>query len=355
MAGGDHWQGFPTLAGESDVWVTAFIVAHLAAIGVPRSALARARAYLIARQDRTAGWSYGSGVPCDADSTAWCLLALNGDRRFSRQRRTRAVRALLSHADEQGRISTYRPGSGIADYIGADSEAAVAGWTSPHADVGAATVLPLRSGDVHDDAVLERMLRWLVAAQTGAGLFEAYWWRGPYYATALTLRACARHERSLPARAAALLRRALRRERLPEGGYGLGAGTAASAFATALALEAWTHLGSAAADRRRTGAALLALQQADGSWSGEFVLRIPAPSVRDPRHVAVWKRSAGGGNSYVRDRDGLFATTLACHALHLWSVLEAARGSGQPRRRPVKAGGPRRHPEERVFSRLDTA
>ena len=65
-----------------------------------------------------------------------------------------------------------------------------------------------------------------------------------------------------------------------------------------------------------------------GAWRGDYVLRIPAPDVTDPRRVPEWSRATGGGNSFVMDRDGLFATTMACHALALNDRLEAGEYDG---------------------------
>jgi hypothetical protein len=37
-----------------------------------------------------------------------------------------------------------------------------------------------------------------------------------------------------------------------------------------------------------------------------------------PQEDASWSNASGGGNSLVHDEGGLFATTLACYALHKW-------------------------------------
>jgi len=68
---------------------------------------------------------------------------------------------------------------------------------------------------------------------------------------------------------------------------------------------------------------LLRAQQEDGSWAGDFILRIPAPNVTDTGEVSSWNNADGGGNSLIEDKDGLFATAMCCYALDCWRKNEA--------------------------------
>jgi hypothetical protein len=85
-----------------------------------------------------------------------------------------------------------------------------------------------------------------------------------------------------------------------------------------------SYLGGAAG-RRAALLELLELQRDDGGWSGDYVMRIPAPNIVDARHVSPWSRGTGGGNSYVLDSGGIFASTLACFALRRSQATDAAR------------------------------
>jgi squalene cyclase len=308
------WRGFPTLAGESNVWVTAFVAAHLREIAPRRTALRAARAYLAAQRWPGSGWSYGGDVPPDADSTAWCLLTLEGTALLSRAVASEAREFLASHQTAPG-TSTYGETGGIRGYIGAGTGVSTEGWTSPHPDVTAAALLAgvPRAGGAPWLAAMKR----LIAAQSGAGFWEAYWWRGPFYTTALVLRAVGKAGHRLPLERAHRALAALEREQLGDGGFGLGASVVSDPFTTALALESFTRLAylGGAEGRRAATRALLRQQLADGSWPGDYVMRIPAPDVLDPRHVASWSLGSGGGNSYVPDSLGVFASTLACYAL----------------------------------------
>jgi len=316
LAPDGRWSTFRTLAGTSDVWVTAFVAAHLQTIRPRSSRLRPARSFLLGQQQHDGGWGFGHGVPSDADSTAWCLSILRTLRPAPRSALIRAEAFLRTHQRGLG-FQTYRADSGIREYMRAPKELSIEGWTSTHPDVTAAVLAagPIRTWD----ARLDSMQSALIASQTAAGLIDTYWWRSPFYALALTLRALRVHRRRPPRVFIARAREVLDGKQLPEGGYGLGANLEIDAFSTALALEAYSHL---AQDTRRTAVlrvadALLAAQRPDGGWEGAFVLRIPAPSVVNPKSVHKWSAGTGGGNAFVKDKDGIFATVVACGALDL--------------------------------------
>jgi hypothetical protein len=186
----------------------------------------------------------------------------------------------------------------------------------PHPDVTAAAALTTPP-DAPDTARAEQALRWLAGRLPGSGLWDAYWWRGPHYTTALTLRALSRLQLRLPPAHEKLVAHALERERLADGGYGLGASIVADPFTTALALESQCHLAVRAGPPGVDAAmnCLLSAQGDDGAWAGDYVMQLPAPDVIDTRRVATWQRDGKGGNSFILDRDGLFATVVACSAL----------------------------------------
>ncbi len=313
---GKQWCGFPTLAGQSDVWVTAFVTAHIARLPEACEILNGVYPWLASQRRSEGGWSYGGEVPGDADSTAWCLIALQNSSVLIPKERAEAEAFLLRHRCGSG-FATFLEDGGIRSFIGADSTQSVAGWTAPHADVTAAALL----ADVPEGLdILQR----LVGRQSGAGFWPAYWWRGPLYTTALLLRAVEYCGYRLPETRACRVLAALDREQLAVGGFGLGASLEPDPFTTALALECYcrlSYLGSPIG-YARAKKALLQSQKLNGRWSGDFILRIPAPDTLDPLRVSRWERGSGGGRSYVVDSEGIFATTMACFALEQARKLE---------------------------------
>lgn len=309
-----HWVGFPTRAGLSDVWVTAFVTAHLGEIHRAKKWLADSRRWLAAKQLDSGGWGYGGDVPADADSTSWCLMALRGSPSLSATSRRAALRLLANHWQADG-VSTYLEGpESIRSYIKAEIEDSIGGWTSAHTDVTAAALL---AGSSPPEITLQQAIAQLMQLQTGAGVWDAYWWRSPFYTTALLLRLLEQAKFHVPEIQGRRLLNALVREQRSNGGFSLGASQEIDVFSTALALDCFrrlTRFGSQACAQRAVEALLLT-QSSKGDWPGGYNLRLPAPSVVEPKWVCGWRRNTGGGNSYVFDEDGVFATALAVYAL----------------------------------------
>ena len=314
---GSHWTGFPTLAGTSDCWVTGFLVSHIAAFAPKDRQLVSARQYLASQfQKAEGGWGYSMHVPVDADSTAWCLLALSGCSTLSTDKRRMSESLLEKHFNGFG-ICTYRAEHGIRDFIEAGPEISTDGWTQAHLDVTAAALLTKAFARSGADA--EAALQWLMGAQSPAGVLPSYWWRGQYYASVMTLRACLHHKFKPQKQFVKRLRELLLRKQLADGGFALGGLDQADAFSTAIALECMHHLNSygLSIDALSTTNCVLQMQRDDGGWVGDSVMRIPACHEIDPDGIRHWSRGTGGGNSFVADTDGLFATVLCAHSLDL--------------------------------------
>ncbi len=308
------WQGFPTMAGTSDIWVTGFVLAHISSLSQRTPAMDKAYEFLLSSQHSVGGWSYSRCVPPDADSTAWCLVALANFSSVKEEVLRKATSFLWEHYSGKG-LATYMPSSGIQQFIGAPSEDYLVGWYDSHPDVSMAAVL----ADLQHIQV-PAVLRWVTSRQSSEGFFDAYWWRGPYYTTALLLRALSLSKRSLTRSTKTALAAGLKKKQLANGAYGIGPTTTPDIFNTALALECLVHIDLETIEEAREacGHALLKAQNEDGSWAGGHILRLPAPNVTDPGTVPSWNNPDGGGNSFVEDKAGLFATAMACHALALW-------------------------------------
>lgn len=313
-----RWRGFSTLAGESDIWVTGFVLAHIQKICQQTKAISDAEKFLLQSRHADGGWSYSSHVPADGDSTAWCLQALQSCKNFTEPDAEKAKTFLWSHFSGKG-ISTYRIDSGIREFISAPADEFIAGWTTAHPDVSIAAVL----ADAQNEKAAE-IIGWLSEQQTNKGFINSYWWRGPHYTSTLLLRAVTKLKYRLPSVHAVLIAESLVHEQLADGGFALDSSSVMNPFTTALALESFSHLAYMGwhNERMHCADALLHAQQENGSWGGDYILRIPAPYVTDPNEVASWNNADGGGNSLIADKDGLFATAMCCYALDCWRNTE---------------------------------
>lgn len=308
-----RWRGFPTLAGTSDVWVTGFVLTHIGELMKQQEIITESQKFLLKSRKASGAWSYSIAVPPDADSTAWCLLALQSYTELKDAELDKSKKCLWNHLKDQG-IATYTSDSGIQEFISAPSKEVIAGWTSAHPDVSAAAVL----ADIKSEKA-PAVLKWLIEKQH-EGLIDSYWWRVPYYTTSLLLRAFSRLDKVLPKNLANKIYKEIVDRQLPNGSFALDSSNEPDAFTTAMALESLIYLSYSGTNQaiEKCIRALLESQQPNGAWEGGLILRIPAPNIMNPEIVDSWSTVNGGGNSYVEDQNGIFATTMACYALDYW-------------------------------------
>lgn len=278
------WRDFPSL-GASDEWVSAYVGAVLAELELSEAQEAARRVWhLLTARQRQGGWGYSAHKPPDADSTAWALRLASLLGHVDEPAAVEARAFLEAHQDAGGGIRTYVP-SALQEHFAREgwAERPSAGWCGTHPCVSATAALACR---------LPRLLDYVEREQQATGVWEAYWWDEPAYATALACEALAQGGRplSLAVRASS----------------GLGAGDPQDPFALALR----TRTAVAARDEHRARALasqLCALQLADGSWQGTARLRVPLTGAVSPR---LEPEGAAG-----LDR-GVFTTATALSALH---------------------------------------
>lgn len=305
------WSGFPTLAGESDIWVTGFVLTHINQLSETTDGINESQKFLLHSRQPSGGWSYSAQVPPDADSTAWCLMALKSCPEMTDEVLEEARAFLWTHFYGHG-VSTFSSNSKICEFIEATANMSIEGWTSPHTDVSIAAAL----ADIQHENV-PKIIKGLTEQQRKQRLLNSYWWRGPYYTTTLLLRALSVQNLLIHNKNSKSIILALIQRQLADGGFALESSATIDPFSTALALESFCHLSilEQPQEKMNCAKALLQSQQENGGWSGNFTMRIPAPDVLDPDMKASWNNTDGGGNSFIEDKDGLFATAMACYAL----------------------------------------
>ena len=269
-----HWRDYLLPAGESDAWVTAWVLYHLsgsASDGVSpavRETMAAGARWLMEHPSRGGGWGYSTGADSDADSTSLAILSL---RRMGLDVPSEAVRFWERCQTPEG-ASTYPA------VEGEDS-----GWTR-----AAIEIMPLAAGDGCID--------FLRARQMENGLWPGYWWVSPLYATWMALE-------NIGTRCDVPRREIL--ERTLSGYEGGGA------FENALLLLCLCQPalgGGARGVRERAIAAILGQQMDGGIWPGSALMRLPHRQVTEP-----WKEIDPGAT--YRDVRGLFTTAAAIAAL----------------------------------------
>jgi hypothetical protein len=277
---GTHWRDFRLPVGESDAWVTAFVLVQLAELAPGRlaaplrQAIEEALDWLEAARTPQGGWGYNGSVEDDADSTAWAILAL---RRHGRAIPPVAVRLLERCGRAGGGTGTYPDDSPYGP-----------GWKASLPDVRAVAAMAL------DKPAPETMVAPPPQALTSEGLPAAYWWASPLYTCWTQIEWAARCG---GARLPDQLRRSL-----------LGYRTQ-NAWEDALLVRCLLHIHPAGLEEPVQR--LLAGQQRDGGWPASAWLRLARAEVLEP-----W-RVIDAGPLYP-DHNGVFTTAGAVAALGLY-------------------------------------
>ncbi len=272
-----HWTDFKLPTGESNAWVTAFILTRLAEL--PHESISatigkqieQALDWLQASRSPSGGWGYNETVDNDADSTSWAILAL---RRFNRSVPAEALNFLYRCRRTDGTVATFAPESGLGP-----------GWTQGVPDV---TAVGVKALEQRPDASTSLFTRWLQPD----GTLPAYWWSTPLY-TAAEVLDWAGSETTSP-----LVRR------LAEG---LSRYVASTLFEEALLLRCLVVLQMKQASTT-VATRLCSAQRSDGAWPSAALLRLTVPEVIEP-----W-RAINAGRLYP-DHQSLFTTATILSAL----------------------------------------
>lgn len=296
-----HWSDFATLAGPSTEWVSAYVAFALARTGRPAGMRAARETWVRLRRQHwwSAGWGYHSRVPSDADSTLWALSLCTA---VGSKPSWRALRFLGNHVTSSGALTTFARGLPIRIFTRV-ARGSFAGWCGEHACVTAAAVslrsLPHRT----------RALDWLRGAQLPDGHWPAYWWQSPCYTTTLAAEALATEGDDGDGE------RVDRSVQWTES-HVRACGDRLSPFEASLALRTLLISSQPTTERTRALEALLAGQDADGSWIPSARLRIPPPDMTEPDRWTQWKEGGLGGRSVQVDREGCFTAASVLLALH---------------------------------------
>lgn len=308
------WSDFLTPVGESNQWVSGYVAGTLARCDQAAERLSAIGRRLSAAQRISGGWGYNAKAPADADSTAAVLAAFAGTGRIPARRLQRAARFLTRHEDpDRGGFCTFRRTLGLRLLMRA-FRCSFHAWCSPQVCVtGAAIEALARTGKA--DAQLRRSIEFLTAAQRDDGLWDAYWWHGPYYATAAAMRAFRSVGASLP-NASAIETNLIERQE-SDGSWDRRANRTGLAFSTACAVACLSQLASPSSRPAfESGLTwLIDHQSDDGSWASEPIMQIPHPYDGTPNNYEHWREDGLGTGVLIRDQHRIFTTATVVRAM----------------------------------------
>jgi len=324
------WKDFLLPAGNSNVWVTAFVGDVLASRPEPEAQRAAQSGWRFLQQAATpdGGWSYNPTVPGDGDSTLWGLRLAETLGVEASDTARKAGEFLEKHIREDAGLTTYASPDPVRNYIGIPPVISFRGWTQSHTCVTAA--------GANLAAHRLRFRQYLIEKQAEDGSWPAYWWFDDEYSTAESVAALTGKNRTIedcePPVASAIERAA---------GWALGRaaklaeahGKHPPAFALAHALRVLVRAARRAETCEMLKAGLARIvewQRGDGSWPASAKLRVPRPDILIPKPDADWTLWAGmpAGpptmeavlkhtfNNYSLDHYGVYTTATVLRSLH---------------------------------------
>ncbi len=276
------WTDWELPPGTSSTWTTAYVGYQLrflpqdlrARFAGPRHASSR---QLLQSQFPDEGWGYNETVESDADSTALAILFLASEGQPVSEGAYRRLRGF------------QRPDGGFSTYI---NQGVPNSWTISHPDVTPVVLLALLTKYPRDAAFIERGMGYVVKQRTPEGLWHSFWWDSYLYGTAanLSLLSAAWIQPDIAQTRNTLLRVKPRK-----------------AFETALLISCMLYIDLDAfvfdlADR------LIGVQQANGSWQSEPILRVTRRDCFDP-----WMSNRSG--VLFADPQRIFTSATALAAL----------------------------------------
>jgi len=328
------WRDFHTPAGEASAWPTAYVGHALGdtlsdtfgdtlgdtlgdtfgAAGVGHEAVDRAADALARCQQPDGGWGYNEDTPSDADSTAWSVLFLARLRGRDRIRRCAGACLANHQRARNGGVATYAEPAPIRRYMGVGRWMPFFGWCRPQIEVSAVAGRAFRaiaSDDFRPRA--DAAWRFVRSRQNDDGSWDSYWWTSSYFATAQAVSfALTMGDQGSVGRATLWTQQRQR----PDGAWGVRGQTNPSPFATALALSVLAV--GAPQESRAIGCAidaLVELQQADGGWPSDALMRIPVPPDPHPAEDHHRRLIRFGPGIVTQDQHRTFTTTTCVAAL----------------------------------------
>jgi Squalene cyclase len=318
---GGLWSDFLTLAGESVFWVSGYVAYSLASysesVSEEKKLLENIAAKILSNQRSDGGWSYGFGVPSDADSTSWCSLFLS-KLPGKKQENQKALDFLLRHQSPlDGGFRTYGSPEAVGRYMRLDSNVSFEGWASSQTCVSAVAVQAL----IENQSLkgVDEGVTYIRNAQTSEGYWNSYWWTGKLYATSHSIKTLSLQGDQKCADAITEAQKWIAQTQLSDGSWTDSPDQESGwAFSTGLALNGLLSSPKAVFDAQiKEGIRwLIESQLPDGSWAPHHILRIPYPWTKDPWSQQTWNIDGKAINALIKDHRRLFTTATVFAALN---------------------------------------
>jgi hypothetical protein len=281
-------------AGLSDVWVSSFLAYFTSKSQILD--LNDTLKFINNQYIDGKGWGYNKSWITDADTTTFSILALY-ENNF--EITNDMFKCWLKYQNEDGGFATYKDeGELLLSLNNTDSN--ISGWMASHFCVSSAAYLLFSQLNIKSSSDEFINLRRYILNKIDKNHFDSYWWDSPIYSLSLLIIG------SKKINDLVIYNKCLKKlnDILDEGldkikNFYLGL--------SLLALK-----GSSNLQCKNIINKLIKSQKNDGSWSEDYILRMPSPEITNPddNNILWQNKKTFGTNIIVRDHNRLFSTAL---------------------------------------------
>lgn len=288
MTENKRWLDYYLPVGQSDIWVTAYILFQLQnlSLTVEQSLLYKNAKKWLLNQATSQGWGYNSSTPPDSDSTSLALLSLN----LTNKKAKSFLNKINLNCKSENGYSTYNPNI----YKGS--------WVEAVDDVSPYVLLARHKYNRDSSTELPDFIR---NNQLENGSWSSYWWTSDLYATYGYLLYFNKIGTE-PSNSAELLHYIENYQPICD-------------FDSALLVNCLYFLGSKK-NNFKLISQLINQQQENGLWKGSALLRLPKEDLVKPKNKIE-------GTVLYKDMNGYFTTALTINALNHYSLNLRASGN----------------------------
>lgn len=306
------WEDYFNNAGISDVWTTAYVSYFLSKNNLLKTNLKKSKTFLLSNYKINYLLGYNTVWIPDADSTSFGILALNSlGYNFNNQE----LEKWYSYQNEDGGFSTYNSKLQLLASLNNKKIKDVSGWLNSHFCVSAVAYLVFSELKINNQ-YSEKLRNYLIY-NLKTNSYHPYWWNSSFYSLSFLIIACSiKNDNEMLSLCYKLLNRYLNEKLLPT-----------NEFYTALLINSFCLTNDSSLYKNsilsKLISKLLKAQKKDGSWDGNYSLRMPSPYVTNPNlEVNIWNENNKGTNIIVKDFHGLFTTVSCLSALNNYVNLK---------------------------------
>lgn len=316
------WRTFQSSQGESDVWVTSYILREVGDLFKDEMVVSLICKSLLQEQSLEGGWGYKQKYIADVDSTATVSLALHQfeDKFFPIDIREKAIHYLIDHLDSDNKgFCTFNYESlKKVPLLNNPDKKQVNGWIKPHVDVTLNVCEAVAQiGNEKEGAICTEIFKNLKNEIGNRDFFEAYWWCTDFICTYYLMRSkqVLKLERIFDVGVAQI--RAIADEMCTNGFWLSTFSKEPCVFTTSFALRCLSFQSDKYVDEIAKGVDfLLELQNDDGSWNSQPILVIPPPFTSSKNNINDWKIDLPGFPNVLSDINKVFVSAVVIRTLN---------------------------------------